>query len=175
MTALNISLKNITGGATEALAGATDCREELVSHAYAGQVRHLFNYGMNACGDERLVKNCISEVFLLIAERPKALGDGKFVEVNILKMFRRHLIRRVAFVGEDTISDVSKHLFPATLRTTNGLTNIQREALFLKLQRGFSYYQVATVMDLLPEQVHNEISSAADILLHQKGLKTMNT
>ncbi|HEX6226334.1 MAG TPA: hypothetical protein VFZ52_18070 [Chryseolinea sp.] len=175
MTALNISLKNITRGASEPLARATDCREELVSRVYAGQVRHLFNYGMNACGDERLVKTCISDVFLLIAERPKALGAGKFAEANILKMFRRHLIRMIAFAGEDTISDVSKNLFPATLETTNGPTNVQREALFLKFQRGFSYYQVATIMNLSPEQVRNEISYAADFLLHQKGLNTMNT
>ena len=58
---------------------------------------------------------------------------------------------------------------------TQGLTSLQREALFLKFQRGLSYREVANVMDLTIEQLRSQISKAVDVLLHKNEAKTRNS
>ena len=55
---------------------------------------------------------------------------------------------------------------------TQGLTSLQREALFLKFQRRLSYREVANVMDITIEQLRSQISKAVDVLLHRNEANT---
>ena len=66
MVALNIRSRSVTTEVLDAMASASkNCGSDLlISRVYAEQVHDLFNYGMNACDDQVLVKNCLVELFL---------------------------------------------------------------------------------------------------------------
>jgi len=170
MVALNIQSRSVTTEVLDALTRASKNRgaDLVVSQVYAEQVHDLFNYGMNACNDQALVKNCIVELFLLVGPRPERLQDSESVDTNVFKMFRRLLIQHIASREQRSISDVHRNLFSADTQMTQALTSFQLEALFLKFQRKLTYREVASIMDLTIEQLHGQISKAVDILLHKK-------
>ena len=176
MIALNIHSRNTT---TEVLGTMirTSNRETdvLVSRLYCEHVHPLFNYGMNACDDQALVKNCIVELFLLVGVRPDLVHEGESVDTCVFKMFRRLLIQQIAASRQRSISFIHDNFFSATTQITQGLTSLQREALFLKFQRRLSYREVANVMDITIEQLRGQISKAVDLLLHPKEGKTGRT
>lgn len=168
MVALNVRSRSVTADVVEAMTSASGYgAERLISKVFANQVQHLFNYGMNACEDQALVKNCIVELFLLIGSRPGLLQNGSSVDTNVFKIFRGLLVQQIASAGKTSASDTSKNLFSAQRSMMQGLTNLQREVLFLKFQSRLSYRDVAGVMDLTIEQLRSQISKATDILLQK--------
>ncbi len=173
MVALNMQPR---GGAMEmrgAMVRRPDHESEiLVSQLYAEHVPHLFNYGMNACDDQALVKNCIVELFLLVSGRPDLAQERGFITSTLFKIFRRLLIQELATSRGRSISFIHENLFSAETQMAEGLTSLQREALFLKFQRRLPYREVANVMDITIEQLRSQISKAADILLHRNEAKT---
>jgi len=170
---LNILSRSVTSEMLDAMTSAPKSyRANLpVSQVYTEQVHSLFNYGMNACDDQILVKNSIVELFLLVGRRPDLLQEGESVDSNLFKMFRRLLIQQIASQGERSISDIHKNLFSAETLTTQGLTGLQREALFLKFERRLTYREVANILDLAIEQLRGQISKAIDILLNNMTQK----
>jgi len=169
MVALNIRSRTITTEVLDAITSASNHGADLlVSKVYAEQVQHLFNYGMNACDDQAMVKNSIVELFLLVGRQPEALRDGGSVEIILFKMFRQFLIEQIASRGKRSNPEIRKNLFPAETEMTQGLTSLQREALFLKFQRRLTCREIASVMDLTIEQLRSQVSKAVDILLHKK-------
>lgn len=173
MVALNIRSRSVTTQMLGVMTSSSNYgTDHLISEVYCKQVHHLFNYGINACRDQALVKNCIFELFLLIGVRPDMVQEGGSVDTNIFKMFRRLLIQQVAASGERSISIIHENFFSDETQMAQGLTSLQREALFLKFQRRLSYREVANVMDLTMAQLHSQISKAVDLLLHPNEAKT---
>ena len=170
LIALNIRSRSVTTEVLDAITSASKNRGAylLVSQVYAEQVHDLFNYGMNACNDQALVKNCIVELFLLVGGRPELLQEGESADVNVLKIFRRLLIEQIASREERSISNIHKNLFSTESQMTQALTSLQLEALFLKFQRRLTYREVANIMDLTIEELRGQISKAVDILLRKK-------
>lgn len=165
MVALNIRSRSVTTEVLDAMTSALKNRgaDLLVSQVYAEKVHDLFNYGMNACNDQALVKNCIIELFLLVGVRPDLLHEGESIDASVFKTFRRLLTQQI----DTPVSDNRKSLFSADTQMTQRLSCLQREALFLKFQRRLTYRDVATIMDLTIEQLRGQISKAVDILLHK--------
>jgi DNA-directed RNA polymerase specialized sigma24 family protein len=170
MIALNIRSRSVTTEVLDAMTSASKNfgTDLLVSQVYAEHVYDLFNYGMNACDNQALVKNCIVELFLFVGGRPNLVQERESGNTNVFKMFRRLLIQQMASRGERSCSDIHKSLFSAENQMTQGLTSLQREALFLKFQRRLTYREVASIMDLTIEQLRGQISKAVDILLYNK-------
>jgi DNA-directed RNA polymerase specialized sigma24 family protein len=165
MVALNVRSRSVTTEVLDAMTSVLKNRgaDLLVSQVYAEKVHDLFNYGMNACDDQALVKNCIIELFLLVGVRPDLLQEGESIDASVFKIFRRLLIQQI----DTPVSDNHKSLFSAETQMTQRLTCLQREALFLKFQRRLSYRDVANILDLTIEQLRGQISKAVDILLHK--------
>lgn len=165
MVALNIRSRSVTTEVLDAMTSALKNRgaDLLVSQVYAEKVHDLFNYGMNACNDQALVKNCIIELFLLVGVRPDLLHEGESIDASVFKTFRRLLTQQI----DTPVSDNRKSLFSADTQMTQRLSCLQREALFLKFQRRLTYRDVANIMDLTIEQLRGQISKAVDILLHK--------
>ena len=170
MVALNIRSRSVTTEVLDAMTRASkNCGADLlVSQVYAEQVYDLFNYGMNACDNQALVKNCIVELFLFVGGRPDLVQERESGNTNVFKMFRRLLIQQIASRDERSCSDIHKNIFSAETEMTQGLTSLQREALFLKFQRRLTYREVASIMDLTIEQLRGQISKAVDILINKK-------
>ena len=116
---------------------------------------------MNACNDPALVENCIEELFLHIDGRSDLLRESGSIDGNLFKIFRRLLVKNIS----STTS--IENLFSSATQITQGITSLQREALFLKFQRRLSYREVANVMDLTIEQLRSQVSKAVDVLLHR--------
>ena len=174
MVALNMQARNATMEMRDAMVRRRLNHESeiLVSQLYAEYVPHLFNYGMNACDDQGLVKNCIVELFLLVSGRPDLAQERGFIRTTLFKVFRRLLIQQLATSRVRSISFIHENLFSDETQMSQGLTSLQREALFLKYQRRLTYREVANVMDITIEQLRSQISKAVDILLHRPEAKT---
>ena len=167
MVALDIRSRNAITEVLDAMIRTSDHEADvLVSRLYAEHIHNLFNYGMNACGDQALVKNCIVELFLLVGSRSDLLREGGSVDSNLFKMFRRLLMQEIV-----TSRTSIENFFSAETQMTQGLTSLQREALFLKFQRRLTYREVANVMDITIEQLRSQISKAVDLLLHREMSK----
>src|SRR5688572_16976554 len=167
MVALNVRSGSITTEVLGSMMSASNRGAEvLVSQVYAEKVHHLFNYGMNGCDDHGLVKNCIIELFSLIASRPDIVQEGRSIDTNIFKVFRRLLIRHLSASRERSISVIPEIFFSAETQMTKGLTSLQREAIFLKFQRRLTYREVANVMEITIEELRSEISKAVDRLFN---------
>ena len=163
MVALDIRSRNVITEVLDAVIRTSDHEaDDLVSRLYAEHIHNLFNYAMNACDDQALVKNCIVELFLLVGSRSDLLREGGSVDSNLFKMFRRLLMQQIV-TSRASIED----FFSAETQITQGLTSLQREALFLKFQRRLTYREVANVMDITIEQLRSQISKAVDLLLRR--------
>src|SRR5688572_22750232 len=163
MVALDIRSRNAITEVLDAVIRTSDHEDDnLVFRLYAEHVHNLFNYGMNACDDKVLVKNCIVELFLLIGGRSDLLRKGASVDSSLFKTFRRLLMLEIV-----TSRTSIENFFSVETQITQGLTSLQREALFLKFQRRLSYREVASVMDITIEQLRSQISKAVDVLLHR--------
>ena len=127
-----------------------------VSKVYAERINHLFNYGMNACGDQASVKHCIVQCFLRIGA-PKLQKDDDLAVINTFKVFRGLLTQQTG-----------TRFFEKETETMRGLTSLQREALFLKFQCRLTYREVADIMHLPIEQLRGHISKAMSTLLRGK-------
>jgi DNA-directed RNA polymerase specialized sigma24 family protein len=168
MVALNIRSGRVISEVLGAMSASNHGTKVLVLRVYAKRVHHLFNYGMNACDDQVLVKNCIEELFSRIGGRPDLLQDEGSVDTNLFKMFRRLLIRHIASLKRKPTSDIRENFFSFEPSMMRGLTSLQREALFLKFRGGLNYREIASVLDVTIDQLQTQISKAVDVLLHKK-------
>jgi DNA-directed RNA polymerase specialized sigma24 family protein len=171
MIALNISSRSVVSEVLGAMRASTQGTNPSPMRVFAKKVYHLFNYGMNACDDQTLVKNCLDELFLRIVNRRELLHDGGSVETNIFKTFRQLLILRIASVKGGRTCDIHENLFSPRTAMIHGVTSLQREALFLKFRSGLSYREVAFVMDETIDQLQSQISLAVDVLLQKNDHK----
>jgi len=173
MVALDIRSRNATTELLDAMIRTSDHEADvLVLQLYREHIHHLFNYGMNACDDQALVKNCIVELFLLVGSRPELMQEVWSFDTNVFKMFRRLLIQQIAASRGRSSSGIHENFFWAETQVTKGLTSLQREALFLKFHRRLTYREVANVMDVTIEELRSQISKAVEVLLHRNEAKT---
>ena len=168
MVALNIRSGGVISEVLGAMSAQNHGAKVLDLQVYAEKVHHLFNYGMNACDDQVVVKNCIEELFSCISGRPDLLqGDGS-VDTNLFQIFRRLLIQHIATRKKKSTAEIRENLFYSELPMMQGLSSLQREALFLKFKGGLSYREVASVLEVTIDQLRGQMSKAVDVLLHKK-------
>jgi len=175
MVELNIRPGRIISEVLDAISVSNRRTKVLVLRVYAEKVHHLFNYGMNACNDQTLVENCIEELFLHIEDRPDLRLDSGSIDGNLFKIFRRLLIKHTATAKKRSTSGICENLFSTPRPMTQRITNLQREALFLKFRSGLSYREVASVLDLTSSQLLNQVSKAVDILLDKNKSTTSDS
>lgn len=169
MVALNNPPTDTANADLEALLRELNHRDELsFARLYNAHVQNLFNYGMNACGDHRLVVDSIQEVFTSVHDCGELLIRGGEAAVHLFKSFRCHLLK-VTIVQKErsafAITKTTKGQFANKIdQTVEGLTMSQREAIFLKFESEFNYGDVALIMNLRVESVYDLISQAFEIL-----------
>src|SRR5688572_9746689 len=71
---------------------------------YKRHVHPLFNYGMHACNDPELVKDCLQELFIRARDQREVRSVDGSVKANLFKIFRELLIQEVSVRrGQSTI------------------------------------------------------------------------
>lgn len=148
-------------------------------------INPLYNYGMHFFSDSDLVKDCIQELFTSIWLKKDTLSEVVQVKFYIFKSFRnllfakisagKHAVRRDFWDEEFGETDDSKESEwiheEETLESSRlvqsaiqGLTRRQREAVILRFYNNLENKQVAEVMGISVEAVHNLVSKAIQFL-----------
>ena len=148
-------------------------------------INPLYNYGMHFCADSDLAKDCIQELFTSIWLKKETLSDVTQVKFYLFKSFRNllfakisssnHLIhpdvweedcgeaddtRESEWIHEEETVENSRHLQIAI----QGLSRRQREAVILRFYNNLESKQIAEVMGISVEAVHNLVSKAIQLL-----------
>lgn len=148
-------------------------------------INPLYNYGMHFFSDSDLVKDCIQELFTSIWLKKDSLSDVVQVKFYLFKSFRnlffakissgKHAVHRDFWdedLGELDDSKESELIHEEeTLENSRlvqtaiqGLTRRQREAVILRFYNNLENKQVAEVMGISVESVHNLVSKAIQFL-----------
>lgn len=148
-------------------------------------INPLYNYGMHFFSDSDLVKDCIQELFTSIWLKKDTLSEVIHVKFYLFKSFRnlffakisagKHAVHRDFWDEDFWEADDSKESEwiheEETLENSRllqmaiqGLTRRQREAVILRFYNNLENRQVAEVMGISVEAVHNLISKAIQFL-----------
>ena len=168
MVELSIRSGKTVNAELDALLGELSRVDELpISQLYKEQVQRLFSYGMNACGDRELVKDCLLALFALVSNHPKPMRAARSVDSSFLKFFRGILIQQMADRRNSSVVDVLDGFFPAGPVRIRQLTGVQREAMYLRFNSGLRCDEVSIVMGLRIDQVRSQVTQAVEMLAHQ--------
>lgn len=129
----------------------------------------LFDYGCRFTDDQDLVKDCIQEVFCTLIRAHKNLSDTDNVKLYLLKSVKRRIIRELKnasnkplslddhdysfnFVWsenlENQLAEVAEEKMLRVADAMNSLTERQKEAIYLRFNRGLEYEEISSLLGL---------------------------
>ncbi|MDW7693750.1 sigma-70 family RNA polymerase sigma factor [Flammeovirgaceae bacterium SG7u.111] len=144
-------------------------KAEAINFIYQRNIDWLFNYGCQLCRDPELVKDCIQDVFIQLIKYQKNIKPVVSGRAYLLKALQREVFRKkkslskkstttlaegVEFgislpqemkIIEDQLTKEKKALINSGLKQ---LSKKQREAITLYYIEGFSYEEIAYIMEL---------------------------
>jgi RNA polymerase sigma factor (sigma-70 family) len=148
-------------------------------------INPLYNYGMHYFSDSDLVKDCIQELFTSIWLNKESLSDVTQVKFYLFKSFRNLFFAKISsnknlihpevweeesgemdeareseWIQEEESVENSKLLQIAI----QGLTRRQREVVILRFYNNLESKQIADVMGVSVEAVHNLVSKTIRLL-----------
>jgi RNA polymerase sigma factor (sigma-70 family) len=141
------------------------------SRLYELYVDVLYSYGTKISADTELVKDCIHEVFLQLYKNRKNLSDISNIKFYLFISVKHLLLRRIKrerrfseilgfrmdtsgfhieYSVEDNliIDEQEKKIREYVLRLLEKLNGQQREILYLRFHQGFSYDQIAKIINI---------------------------
>jgi len=143
--------------------------EDALKYFYDLYSSALYNYGSKFSTDKDLIKECIQELFVNLWIRRSAIGDPQHVKNYLFKSFRLSVFKKTALLQkhqeyeeaelypfqvslniEDEIisAEQNEALRTKLQQSLSGLTDRQREAIFLKFYENLSYEEIAEVMGI---------------------------
>jgi RNA polymerase sigma factor (sigma-70 family) len=154
------------------------------SALYKKLVNPLYNYGMQFALDADLVKDCIQELFTSIWINRDKLSDVDQVKFYLFKSFRNLIFSKISKskramqdlwdMDREEVEDSKEHEWineEESLENTRllksamqWLTRRQREAIILRFYNNLDSGQIAEVMGISVEGVHNLVSKAIRLL-----------
>ncbi len=129
----------------------------------------LFDYGCRFTADQDLVKDCIQEVFCTLIRTHKKLSDTDNVKLYLLKSVKRRIIRELKNVSNKTLSlddydysfslvwsenlenqitELAEEKMLLIADAMNSLTERQKEAIYLRFNRGLEYEEISSLLSL---------------------------
>lgn len=143
--------------------------DQVLSLIYLHYSSSLFDYGCRFTKDSDLVKDCIQEVFCNLLRTRKNLSETDNVKFYLLKSLKRKIFREIQSSGKKLISisdkdysfelmlhrNVDEHLNEldearqqALAEALNSLTERQKEAIYLRFNRGLEYEEISVMLNL---------------------------
>ena len=174
--------------------------DQVLSLIYLQYSNALFDYGCRFTKDTNLVKDCIQEVFCNLLRTRKNLSETDHVKFYLLKSLKRKILREIQNSDKKLVSindqDYSFELIlqkntddylneldevkqQALAEALNSLTDRQKEAIYLRFNRGLEYEEISTLLNLnyqsaralihraiekLREVIHIQEAKAAQVL-----------
>lgn len=152
---------------------------EALSFLYEHYVNKLFAYGIKIHPDDSLVKDCIQDVFIQLIDKKQSLQITENTHLYLFKALRNKLFEELRTQNRKTLinqtiqldansfeqsaeqsivlSEEEKYRKELMEKALNALNDYQREAIFLKYSQGFSYDQIAVLLDI-------EVASARTLI-----------
>ncbi len=143
--------------------------DQVLSLIYLQYSNALFDYGCRFTRDTDLVKDCIQEVFCNLLRTRKNLSETDHVKFYLLKSLKRKILREIQNSDKKLVSindqDYSFELMlqknaddylnelddikqQALAEALNALTERQKEAIYLRFNRGLEYEEISTLLNL---------------------------
>jgi RNA polymerase sigma-70 factor (ECF subfamily) len=153
---------------------------------YTNYVNVLYNYGRKIINDKDLVEDCIQDLFLELWESKEKLSDTNSIKYYLMKALRIKLFKElnkqsklfdknaisnnydfnivfsfeVELINEQLSVEQKKKL----LNVLEKLSQRQKEAIFLRYFDDLEYEEIASIMSINYQSVHNLIYKAIKIL-----------
>lgn len=149
--------------------GYKNGNEEAFIYIYSKYVKSLFNYGCHHSNDRDLVKDCIQDLFISLKKK-KNFGTVESIKPYLFKSLRREIIRALTKASKYSLKGDIEFFqkFDITLswdqkmiedqfveerkqtlmNSVNHLTEKQKEAVLYYFYEGFSYDEIAEIMDM---------------------------
>jgi DNA-directed RNA polymerase specialized sigma24 family protein len=130
-----------------------------LSHLYERHVQWLYKYGMNICNDSSVVLHAIQHLVINMSDQPELFVAGPTLRFCLFKRLRDLISDTI--LDDASFSPHTSHSQSVIKRPE--LTLRQREASFLKLYCGFSYQEVASLMNVDLESSYELVMQAIEI------------
>ena len=160
--------------------------ENAFSQIYQRYIKVLYRYGHKVSNDTKIVEDAIQDLFVDIWNGRENLTDPDSVKYYLLRILRRKINRNLEYPGlmepiEDQNLDqiFNTESFESEIVRTEGndqtsreiqdailqLSLRQQEAINLRYFHSFTHNQIAEIMDISLQSVHNTLQKA------MKGLR----
>lgn len=143
--------------------------DQVLSLIYLYYSSSLFDYGCRFTKDSDLVKDCIQEVFCNLLRTRKNLSETDNVRFYLLKSLKRQILREIQKSGKKLVpindqdysfelllrNNIDEHLNElneekqqALSEALESLTDRQKEAIYLRFNRGLEYDEISAILNL---------------------------
>lgn len=158
--------------------------EQAFAQIYRNYVKVLYRYGLKITPDTALIEDCIQDLFIEIWDSRARLSETDSIKFYLFRVMRRKIYKRLTqqsstpYESLDVADILTVDSFESVLiqdqemathkdKLQQALALLpvrQREAINLRFFHGFSYEQVADIMDINLQSVHNTIQKAMKLL-----------
>lgn len=142
---------------------------QVLSLIYLQYSNALFDYGCRFTVDKDLVKDCIQEVFCTLIRTRKNLSETDNVRLYLLKSLKRRIIRDLKSASnkplllndndypfdllwseslDDQLNELDEEKRQLIASAIQSLTDRQREAIYLRFNRGLEYEEISFLLNL---------------------------
>ena len=165
--------------------------EAAFSRIYREHAKVLLTYGKKMLNHHRLAEDCLHDLFIELWERKQHLGATDSIRLYLLKALKHKALRaatrhsRLSFEGapgenyhfsfafsfesELISSELSTEQEERLKASVAGLSENQREIIFLRFYSDLKYEQIAEVMNINYQSVKNLMFRAVRALREQMG------
>lgn len=154
----------------------------------------LFNYGNRWLKNKVLTEDSIQDLFIKLLSNRSGLSGTESVKYYLFRAFRNVVLDKIKQGNRMPATDsFNENLFSLELSPENKLiskedyeqlknklgdalstlTNRQKEAVFLKYVEGFSYPQVAEMLELTPKATYKLMARAMVALKNQMNISLL--
>jgi RNA polymerase sigma factor (sigma-70 family) len=166
--------------------------EAAFARIYRQHARVLLTYGKKIVSQHKLAEDCLHDLFIELWERRQHLGATDSIRLYLLKALKNKLLRASArqnrlslagapgddyhfsfsfsFESELISNQLSAEQEERLKASVAGLSQNQREIIFLRFYSDLSYDQIAEVMGINYQSVKNLMFRAMRALREQMGI-----
>lgn len=139
-----------------------------LSYVYFQYFHSMFQYGIKFCDDQEFIKDCIQDVFLNLIQASERLGPTENIRFYLFRALKntiyksiekRNRLQMVEFIPlkfdapfalEEEIveKENATKKESALLKALNGLSDRQREVIYLRFECAMEYDQICEIMEL---------------------------
>lgn len=169
-------------------------KEASLEKIYLLYFDELFNYGNRWLNNRTLTEDSIQDLFVKLLNNREGLTEIESVKYYLFRAFRNTVLDKLRQNNKmPTSNEINENLFSLDLSpenkliskeeyqqlknklnlALNTLTDRQKEAVFLKYVEGFSYPQVAEMLQLTPKATYKLMARAMDALRAQMNISLL--